>query len=94
MGECICNSCRNLKGVVNDQGKVEEYECVHGFPSDACENCTGEECEAACSHYVQDTGEDEEVALRCASCGKELKQVGSGGESGEVYCVDCYLKNC
>lgn len=92
MNECICNSCRNLKGVVGGEGEVRDYECEFGFPSDKCTDCEGEGCEETCSHYVCDEGEDPVRVVTCCKCGRELKQV-MDDVDGEVYCFDCYLGN-
>ncbi|MCX7710610.1 MAG: hypothetical protein N2484_12285 [Clostridia bacterium] len=92
MSECICSSCRNLKGVLNDQGAVENYVCEFGFPSDTCEDCEENECDLTCSQYVCDEEEAAPVIVACSGCGKELKQVCGDGDEGEVYCFDCYLR--
>lgn len=92
MGECICNSCKNLKSSINDEGEVQEFECTFGFPSDICETCSGdEECHEECGNYIPD--EEEIRTVRCKECGKELTQACSGDDDGEVYCISCYLNN-
>lgn len=90
MHECICSSCRNLKGIIGESGQVDDFECEYGFPSENCSECDGEGCEETCSHYVCDDVEDEMETVKCSRCGKELKQV-SNGEEGEVFCISCYL---
>lgn len=92
MRECICSSCVNLKGIVDDNGAVEEFECTYGYPSTECEACETGECELSCEHYVSDEQEDT-VVVRCSTCGKELRQVCSNHEEGSVQCLDCYLKH-
>lgn len=92
MDECICNTCKNLKGVVNDLGAVEDYECEYGFPAEDCSDCPDTGCGLACVNYLQDDGQEEIILLKCKTCGKELKQIGNGGAEGDVYCVDCFLK--
>ena len=93
MAECICSSCRNLKGIMNEEGAVEEYDCEFGFPSDECFSCETGECGLACSHFLCDDGQEEPKVLKCKACGRELSQVCSDDGEGEVYCLDCYLKN-
>lgn len=90
MGECICSSCRNLKGVMNESGAIEEYECEFGFPSEDCAECDEEECSIVCRNYMCDE-EEETAVIKCAGCGKELKQLCSDNEDADAYCVDCYL---
>lgn len=93
MTQCICSGCTNLKSVLNEQGVIELYECEFGFPSEACENCEEEECDLTCIHYSSDSDKVQPRILKCKGCGRELEQVCRDGEEGEVYCVDCYLKN-
>lgn len=92
MSECICNGCRNLKAVFSEEGDSEEYQCKFGYPSDQCEDCSEEDCQETCSHYVADDEEETAVLVRCGSCGKEMLQAADDSEEGEVYCFDCYLK--
>lgn len=92
MTECICSSCKNLKGVMDENSAVEEYECEFGFPSDECSDCESGECELSCSQYVCDDEQDECRVLKCSACGRKLTQVCGDAEEGEVYCVECYLK--
>jgi hypothetical protein len=82
----------NLKGIVEEDGAIEEFECVYGYPSEECESCETGECELSCSHYVPDGEEAEPVFVKCSVCGKELRQVCSNGEAGDVQCIDCFLK--
>jgi hypothetical protein len=94
MGECICSSCKNLKGIVDDMGAVEQYECEHGFPSDECSDCENGECELTCDCCACES--EEQVTTRivkCKTCGKALEQVCSNTEEGTVQCIDCYLKS-
>lgn len=91
MGECVCSSCRNLKGVVDENGAIGQYECEFDFPSDICLDCNEENCELTCSHYTGDDGGECAVSLKCKGCGKELKQVCDNGGEGEAYCFDCYM---
>lgn len=92
MSECICSSCRNLKGIVDENGAVETFECVYGYPSEGCNDCETGECELTCSNYIDDTEQAELVMVKCATCGKELHQVCGNDEEGSVQCIDCYLK--
>ena len=92
MRECICSSCRNLKGIIDENGAVDVFECVYGYPSESCDTCETGECEAACSNFIDDDEQAEMVAVQCATCGKELHQVCSNDEAGNVQCIDCYLK--
>ena len=94
MGECICNSCKNLKAVVSDEGLQGEYECRFGFPSENCRSCNEEECQETCVHYEADDDEDLFVSVKCSSCGKEMTQSSDNAEEGQVFCIDCYLKKC
>ena len=91
MSECICNTCKNLKGIMDESGAVGQYECEFGFPSDICVECSGEECEVSCVNYVNDELEIP-VKVKCAGCGRELEQVCSDGSDGGVFCISCYLK--
>jgi hypothetical protein len=93
MGECICSSCKNLKGTMDETGAIEEYECEYGFPSDTCSSCESGECDITCSRYVCDDENAEPVILNCMTCGRELKQVCSNTDEGKVQCIDCFLKN-
>ncbi len=93
MQECICSSCRNLKGVTDENGAVEVFECEYGYPSDACEQCEAGECELTCTHYVSDEEQAEPVVVKCSTCGRELMQVCSNDEEGSVQCINCYLSN-
>lgn len=91
MAECICSSCKNLKGIINENGNIEEYECQYGFPSEQCENCNMDGCDEVCSQYV--CGDEEAIVktVRCSICGKELNQASEDDNDGEVFCLDCYL---
>lgn len=93
MSECICNSCKNLKGIIDDNGLTEEYECEFGFPSDDCSDCEKNECELTCNHYICDDEQDESRIVKCKGCAKEIEQVSGDDDDGDVYCFDCYLKN-
>lgn len=94
MVECICNSCKNLKGLIDDEkGAVEKYECEFGFPSDVCADCEAGECELTCANYVCDDEQDESRVVKCKACGRELNQECGDSDDSEVYCIDCYLKN-
>lgn len=92
MSECICNSCMNLKGIMDDTGAVEQYECEFGYPSEKCEDCDGEGCDVTCEKYECD---DLEMPLKvkCAKCGKELDQLCGDAGEGETYCTGCYLNS-
>ena len=93
MGECVCGSCRNLKGVTDENGAVEIFECVYGYPAEDCDTCETGECELACDHYISDEEQGELFVVQCANCGKELHQVCNNDENGKVHCIDCYLLN-
>ena len=93
MNECICSSCRNLKGVADDNGAIEEFECIYGYPSEECDTCETGECESTCSHYLSDDEQLSQITVKCSVCGKELQQVCSNDEAGSVQCIDCFLKN-
>lgn len=92
MSECICNSCKNLKGIIDENGIAGEYECKYGFPSDNCSSCEQDECELNCDNYIFDDEEEKIIISKCKKCGKELKRVCSNDEDGEVYCVTCFLE--
>lgn len=92
MGECICNSCKNLKAVLHEEELREEYQCKHGFPSERCEDCEEETCQETCSYYIPDIEEEGGVVVKCGGCGKELLQVSEEDPQGEVFCMDCYFK--
>jgi hypothetical protein len=92
MSECICNSCKNLKGEVDDNGKVSSYECKFGYPSEDCEECEESACELTCAHYISDETQDTPAIIRCKGCGRELEQVCEDNGDGDVFCLDCYLK--
>ncbi len=93
MSECICNNCKNLKGVMDDSGAVEEYECEFGFPSEKCSECGGDECGLGCLNFIIDEDEDILVSVKCSACGRELSQAGGDNSGGKVYCIDCYLRH-
>lgn len=93
MSECICESCKNLKGIIGESGEISEYECKCGFPSDQCEDCEALECDAVCSSYECIDEEDMPRTVKCMKCGKELTQVVTDETEGEIYCVQCYLSN-
>lgn len=95
MKECICNSCKHLKSVVNEKNPGSDNisdECEFGFPSDGCIDCELDGCDLTCEHYEEIEEEDEvlEVA-HCAKCGKELPNLSADNDNSEVYCVTCYL---
>ena len=92
MRECICNSCRNLKGILNEDGTVESYECVYGYPSESCKTCEDGECELKCINYISDEEENEPVIVKCVTCGRDLRQMCSNDEEGNIQCIDCFLK--
>ena len=92
MSECICSSCRNLKGAVDENGVVEIFECVYGYPSESCKECETGECELTCANYINDEEQAEPVVVHCAVCGRELQQVCGNDEEGSVQCIDCFLK--
>jgi len=96
MGECICSICKNLKVIPNENGAIEEYDCEFGLPSEQCENCENDldACEftITCTHFVKDDVENE-VILFCRDCGMALNEICDNTEAGEVYCINCYLKN-
>lgn len=91
MSECICNSCKNLKGIIDENGISEEYECKYGFPSEKCSFCEQDDCESTCENYISDDEEDKIIISKCKVCGKELKRVAGNDDDGEVYCVICFL---
>lgn len=93
MVECICSSCRNLKGIIDDSGEVAEFQCKFGFPSEQCANCQDEACEETCAHYLSDEEITEMMTVKCKKCGKELSQACSDDDDGEVYCINCFLDN-
>lgn len=93
MRECICSSCRNLKGVIAEEADEMTYECTYGYPSDRCEECTLGECEEECGHYLSDEAEEELVTVHCKNCGKELKKAFKEDSEGEELCFECYFKN-
>lgn len=93
MHECICSSCRNLKGIADENGAVEIFECIYGYPSENCDTCEISECELSCNHYISDEEQTEPIVVQCATCGKELHQVCGNDEEGSVQCIDCYLKD-
>lgn len=86
MKECICNTCRNLKEV-----EEEQYICEFGFPDAACEQCENEGCDRECSHYAGETVVEVLTEVQCCICGKTLRKMIDEEEEGDVYCIDCYL---
>lgn len=92
MSECICNSCKNLKGIMEESGAIEEYECEFGFPSEKCLDCNGDECDLTCEHFIIDEDEEILVGVRCSSCGRELSQAGNDNTGGKIFCINCYFK--
>lgn len=92
MSECICSSCKNLKSIFGDEGSQDGFECIHGFPSESCDDCETGECELTCNNYISDEESDIPVVLKCSTCGRELVQVCSNSEEGRVQCIECYLK--
>ena len=93
MDKCICNSCINLKPEIGEDGDVSDYVCKFGWPDEGCSECAGDECSVVCSNYISDEAEPEATVCHCAACGKELEMVTGDQTEGEVYCLDCYLKN-
>lgn len=93
MRECICSSCRNLKGVVDENGAIDVFECVYGYPSDECNTCETGECELVCSNYINDEEQDKLVVVQCETCGKELHKMCGNDEEGRVQCIDCFFKD-
>ncbi len=91
MIECICSSCTNLKGIINENGGILEYECEFGYPDDACLSCEADGCDLTCSNYKSDEEPDELNKIYCSKCNKELTQVSKDGGEGQVFCIDCYL---
>lgn len=95
MSKCICNTCKNLKSIIDetdsDKSDIIE-ECEFGFPSESCSECEEENCELSCEHYIEDCEEEALSISQCAACGKELKGIASNMETGEVYCPACYLE--
>jgi len=93
MGECICNSCKNLKSLMKDENGEAQFECEFGFPSEDCIYCETEDCDMTCEHYEKiDDEEEEQEIVHCSRCGKELIKVIREDEEGEIMCVDCFLK--
>ena len=92
MDKCICNSCNNLKSVFVDDGKVQEYSCQFGFPSDNCSECNEEDCSETCSNYAAESEKVELRTVNCKVCGKQLEKVVDEDTDGDVYCIECYLK--
>ncbi len=93
MSECICCNCRNLIGVISDEGGIKEYECQYGYPSEQCSECEEEEgCTCECSHYEADQEEKENETVVCAGCGKLLVKACKDNEQGEIYCMECFLR--
>ena len=92
MRECICNSCKNLKNIFDENGISDEYECKFGFPSESCSICEQVDCELTCDNYISDEEEEKFVITKCKKCGKELRRACGNNEDGEVYCVDCFLE--
>ncbi len=91
MYDCICSTCRNLKGIIDENGAVGAYECEFGFPSDECtDECERVNCGIICPNYASD--DEETKMVNCALCGKELRQLCNDSEEGDAYCIDCYLK--
>jgi len=93
MGECICSSCVNLKSVIDDDGEMGEYQCAYGFPSDNCEDCDELRCDAECVHYECDEQNDLPETVSCKGCGKKLEKVFNEDTEGDIFCVECYMKN-
>lgn len=93
MNKCICEQCANLKPIIDeDSGKVEQYECEFGFPSEDCLDCEKDECDYTCESFA-DREEDKVYFVKCSDCGKELKQHGKNKEEGNVFCMECFFKN-
>jgi hypothetical protein len=92
MSECICSSCRNLRGIMDEDGAVEIFECAYGFPSESCNTCETGECELTCGGYINDEEQVEPVIVHCSICGRELQQLCGNDEEGRVQCIDCFLK--
>jgi len=93
MSECICSSCKNLKNTYNEDEEINEYECEFGFPSDCCNECSGEqECDETCAHYMPDILEAKPLIVECRGCGCRMEMHTADTDAGDVYCVECYLK--
>ncbi|MBE0450879.1 MAG: hypothetical protein IBX70_08535 [Clostridia bacterium] len=94
MTKCVCNSCKNLKSVVDESSmdvNVITEECVFGFPSEDCIVCELEGCELTCEHFQSMDDVAKYKTSRCITCGQELNFVSVDCEDDEVYCVACYL---
>ncbi|HEY9059888.1 MAG TPA: hypothetical protein VIO64_05190 [Pseudobacteroides sp.] len=91
MKQCICSSCINLKGIINEDGAILEYECEFGYPSEDCLQCEAGECELSCSKYISDDEPEETIKIYCSKCNKELSQASKDSGEGQVFCVNCYL---
>lgn len=92
MGDCICSGCKNLKRVIDEDSEEEVYKCEFGYPSDRCEECEEEECDITCSRYEEESDEEDFIVVSCKGCGKELKKAYQDADEGDVFCIDCYLK--
>lgn len=91
MGECICNSCLNLKSVIQDESEIMEYTCKFGLPSEQCSDCHEEDCNVTCANYKLDREDEELKLVKCKGCGKELEKVFNEDTDGDVFCIKCYL---
>ncbi|MBC7765388.1 MAG: hypothetical protein H7Y41_02800 [Hyphomonadaceae bacterium] len=90
MAECICDLCKNLKSEPDKEEGSLLLSCEYGFPSDDCDDCEGDGCEATCENF--EAVETPELSTaKCCVCGKELT-TSSDNEDETVYCLDCYLK--
>lgn len=96
MSKCICNSCKNLKSIIDennlDKNGITET-CEFGFPSDDCLDCQLEGCELTCDNYAANLTEEKLIITKCARCGKEMAVQSQSPKDGEVYCVACYLND-
>ena len=87
--KCICDTCQNLKTAPGEAEGEIVAECAYGFPTDACETCTQDGCDATCEHFEPEPAVTE-YTVRCAGCGKEMA-VTCEPDDTPVYCMDCYL---
>lgn len=94
MMDCICNSCINLKSIINETGDASNNiteTCGYGFPSEDCAACVLEGCHLTCEHYEAAENDVHYVLKECALCHKSLQVAAGKAEDGEHFCVSCYL---